>query len=147
MYTAAKFLIFDLFLCTHYPGWMSFLMLFLGTLPSCEQHKQADTLTIEMYASIGNRNRDLSFLPGSSNHSSTLTINELMLKLLHFFGISINTCWLWFGLFIHSSFNSNRKHLHLYKKCRFCQTVSFNTHLTKSFFIHALPHILIDNQK
>ena len=47
------------------------------------------------------------------NPSATRTLNGVLLKLLHYSWLSINTCdkvwnWLWFGLFILSSVNSKR---------------------------------------
>ena len=64
--------------------------------------------------------RPLAFQRGS-NHSATLTINDMLLKLLHYFGISANSCsnscmkWILVSCVLELTVRQN---LHFFYQCR-----------------------------
>ena len=89
IYTTAIFLIFNLSLCTHYSGWMSCLISYVWDLLICEQREASAIFKMKIYAYTENRTSDQR---GASNHSATLTVNDLLFNLLHYFDMPINTC-------------------------------------------------------
>ena len=73
--------------------------------------------------------RPLAFQRGASKHSATLTIND-KLKLLHYFGISINTCNNWCIDFGVIYIGTDCKNLYFFYHCT-CRCYLLVSHLTE----------------
>ena len=126
-------------LCTHYSEWSCLISSILAS-PSYERRESSEKFKIEPATP--------RFPAWRSSLSALLPINE-MLKPLHYFWLSINTCdiasmksvMVWF---VHTKFCKTPIDNHWLQKCRFCLTVISNTHLTKINFIHPLLHVSIN---